>query len=486
MNMNQYNQVTVPLALMNAMATAMQTQPQLQSAGGGAPNMVNGLTMPQQQASFAPNFVLQAPHLLQTFPGPSSIQQPGGQPWVLPALQTISAPQPSGSQSTAAAAKQPTVDEIVAGVVAAMKATPRETAPNKSIAVGFTPDDERILVNALQKAKAEGLTLLQGFSKLDNVNNHTTAAWKDYFITHVERLGPKVYPQVYANTPTSISSKGVAGGSRYDLSTYASGGPSASSALPRHRITGGDASDSEQPTPDEDAAVGNSASHRSKRGAPAVEYHEETYIPHLPPGIKPKAPRRDPQHESLRFTKEDKIFFIHYLKYRLRRGPVPSKEQLCRELGEQAPHHNGDSWKRHWDNACRLPNEIYIQARKRVNNNPQEPRGAPRPQQGGSSLVESSEEKTSPETSRRKGTTRLLSLAMILCTSHLSLERRPRRQLRHKSDGVVDADAESLMRTSGAWRSTLWRSASAMDGRPSKRRSDGRNSPGAPRTRSAP
>ncbi len=81
--------------------------------------------------------------------------------------------------------------------------------------------------------------------------------------------------------------------------------------------------------------MGGSITSRSKRSAPVVEYHGETCIPYLPPGIKPKAPRRDPQPGHLRFTKEDKIFFIHYLKYRLRKGPVPSKEQLYRELAKQ-------------------------------------------------------------------------------------------------------------------------------------------------------
>lgn len=38
-------------------------------------------------------------------------------------------------------------------------------------------------------------------------------------------------------------------------------------------------------------------------------------------------------------------------------------------LPVQAPQHNADSWKRHWDKACELPNEIYIQARKRVQSN---------------------------------------------------------------------------------------------------------------------
>ena len=81
--------------------------------------------------------------------------------------------------------------------------------------------------------------------------------------------------------------------------------------------------------------VGTSASYRSKRGDPVDEYHDEIRIPFLPPGVKPKAPRRNPRDDNPKFTKEEKIFFIHYLKYRLRKGPAPSKEQLCSELAKQ-------------------------------------------------------------------------------------------------------------------------------------------------------
>lgn len=261
-NMNQFNQVTVPqLAFMNAIMAAMQTQPQAQlQSAGGVPNAINGPTMPQQPAAF-PNFLLQVPQL-QAIPGSSSVPQlpVGGQPWMLPALHIDNAPQPSGSQSAAGPSpKQPitAVDEIVAGVVAAMKSRMPQEVSENSLSK-FAPDDERVLVNALRKAKVEGLSPLQGISKLDQVsrltlsfrrerivlnplqvNNHTAAgqstipsrvsfdscpililniaAWKDYFIKYVERLGPKVYPQAYPNPAASASSKSAAGGSRYDL-----------------------------------------------------------------------------------------------------------------------------------------------------------------------------------------------------------------------------------------------------------------------------
>ncbi len=52
-------------------------------------------------------------------------------------------------------------------------------------------------------------------SKFDTSLISYFAAWKDYFLLHVERLGSKVYPQAYAKI--SASSTSSASGSRYDF-----------------------------------------------------------------------------------------------------------------------------------------------------------------------------------------------------------------------------------------------------------------------------
>lgn len=72
------------------------------------------------------------------------------------------------------------------------------------------------------------------------------------------------------------------------------------------------------------------------------------------------------------------------------------------------------------------------------------------------------------------------SSAMSLRPSCLPLGRGSRRSKRHRED-VVPADAKSLTKTSGRWRSTLWRNASAMDGKPSKHPTDGKSLPAVPR-----
>lgn len=152
MNMNPSN-----LAFLQAMMTSMpvQTQPPLQAVGGQ--------TMPQP-ATF-PTFFLQGPQL-PTVPSPLSLSPFGGQPWVVPALQTVTATPPSRFQSAGAASN-------TAAAAAAPKFSLQNAVRAKSIPVGSAPDDERILINALRKAQAEGLTPLQGFGKLDKVSLST-------------------------------------------------------------------------------------------------------------------------------------------------------------------------------------------------------------------------------------------------------------------------------------------------------------------------
>ncbi len=145
------------LAFLQAMMTSMHPQPPLQALAGP------GQLIPQQ-AGF-PTFFLQAPQM-QIVPPHLSLQhcQLGAQPWILPPLQTNTyAPQPSGFQSVEAPAN-------AAGVATATKPTPQDAVRDKSIPVGSAPDDERILVNALRKAQAEGQTPLQAFSTLDKVS----------------------------------------------------------------------------------------------------------------------------------------------------------------------------------------------------------------------------------------------------------------------------------------------------------------------------
>ncbi|RPD67258.1 hypothetical protein L226DRAFT_608471 [Lentinus tigrinus ALCF2SS1-7] len=104
---------------------------------------------------------------------------------------------------------------------------------------------------------------------------------------------------------------------------------------------------------------------RTKRRGRLLEFHDETYVP--PPAdplIKPLVPRRDSGADLNRFSDEEKIFFIHYLRWRLREGTVPSKLTLFNELAKELPHHDAQAWKKHWKDHPELPESIYIAALK--------------------------------------------------------------------------------------------------------------------------
>ncbi|KAI0750766.1 hypothetical protein C8Q80DRAFT_530093 [Daedaleopsis nitida] len=95
------------------------------------------------------------------------------------------------------------------------------------------------------------------------------------------------------------------------------------------------------------------------------EYHAHVYIPPLADYNKPRAPSRDPQGDIDTFSDDEKIFFIHFLRWRLREGPVPPKLVLWWELGREAPHHDHLSWKKHWEDNPSMPDRIYSEARER-------------------------------------------------------------------------------------------------------------------------
>ena len=155
-NMNPSN-----LAFLQAMpmtSMPVHAQPPLQTVA--RPPTVPGHVLPQQTAF--PTFFFQAPQL-QTVPGPLSVPQIGGQPWALPTLQTLHPTQHSAFHSTAAA---PTMTHVAAPT----NSSTQDPVRDKLIPVGSALDDERILVNTLRKAQAEGLTPLQGFGALDKVS----------------------------------------------------------------------------------------------------------------------------------------------------------------------------------------------------------------------------------------------------------------------------------------------------------------------------
>ena len=80
----------------------------------------------------------------------------------------------------------------------------------------------------------------------------------------------------------------------------------------------------------------NAGVRRSRRGGPADEYHAEALIPPFDSSAKPRPPRRSSTEDASTFLDAEKVFFIHYLRWRVRQGPdFPKKAALYEELAVQ-------------------------------------------------------------------------------------------------------------------------------------------------------
>ena len=80
-----------------------------------------------------------------------------------------------------------------------------------------------------------------------------------------------------------------------------------------------------------------SSSDRSKRGHTADVFHEGTWIPLFDGSEKPVRPSRIGRPGS-KLIHEEKVFFVHWLRWRLRQGPIPSKDTFFMELEREVQH----------------------------------------------------------------------------------------------------------------------------------------------------
>ncbi|TFK92196.1 hypothetical protein K466DRAFT_595433 [Polyporus arcularius HHB13444] len=325
MNQNRYNQ-------SNARGSPMAFFP-------GQVGQGQGLPMPTQQPHAQP------PGMQFVWPGPGWPHMTmNGQQWPQLPMQGGTAtqmahfaPGPSG----------PSAAEIAVAVAAAMRQESSYTP------AGSDPEDERILITALKKGYAEGLTTRPILMKLHNVNNHTESSWRDFYLDHDKRLLSKIYGFAI---PSSLTTRRDGGRDVADLPSRHHPG-TGSQSQPSRSLS------SKRRDPD-NMADSSPLPQRSKRGGPVDEYHAGTYIPPFCGSKKPKAPRRIFGDERFKFRDEDKIFLIHYLRWRVQQGEVPGKLQVFEELAQQT-HHSADAWKRHWQQNAELPDRLLAQAKKR-------------------------------------------------------------------------------------------------------------------------
>ncbi|RPD81206.1 hypothetical protein L226DRAFT_131932 [Lentinus tigrinus ALCF2SS1-7] len=292
---------------------------------------------------------------------------------------------------------QTAADEIATAVAKALALQDsKRSAGSGSTPAGSDPRDEQTLIEALKKGYAQGLTTRQAIETLHNVNNHSQSSWKDFYLDHDKELYNKIHGLGLAITSSlnphrdSVSQATGPSHVRQQLPRakplYLSSSPGKMRSDVRFRGTSPDSAPSgarsrnasEQSkswtrslprSKDRDrgeAAKPSPMPQRSKRGDPVDEYHAETYIPPFSGSKKPKPPRRVSGDDGFKFTDDDKIFLIHYLRWRVLQANVPSKAEVFEELAKQT-HHSADAWRRHWQQNAELPDRILAQGKKRYN-----------------------------------------------------------------------------------------------------------------------
>ncbi|KAH9853562.1 hypothetical protein C2E23DRAFT_821864 [Lenzites betulinus] len=260
---------------------------------------------------------------------------------------------------------------------------PRTSSPP----VGSRLDDETRIIDALKACKANGTNPREALEQLDGVNDHSASAWKDYFLVHLDRLYAHVRPSS-ERKPSSSGSARLPNPSQRprppDLpranvqqspEQQRRPGSSASPNIPNiPRVpprpkspapalaqisvsTSAAADDKGTNTPSRSEKAPTPGS-RSRRGERIADFHVMTLIPHTDGRTKPTRPAG----RAGTFTDADRIFFIHFLRWRLAQDPLLAKDDLYEELAEEVPYHSADAWKRHWDNNPELPDRIFIEA----------------------------------------------------------------------------------------------------------------------------
>ncbi|KAI0774191.1 hypothetical protein C8Q74DRAFT_816465 [Fomes fomentarius] len=396
MNSNNLNQPMMPPLASNHMA-----YPQAHVPGDGSAQLP------------IPPTPLQIIAQMQHFPQQQQAVWQGWQPqmamggigmqqqWVQhPAQFQVRALQPQAAQANPS---PPSVAEIATAVTTALLPMLNKTSSSEP-----TLEDEQLLIDTMKKWKARGLDPCQALEKLHSVNGHDDTVWKDYFLRNLEKLYPKIYPLVAGSehhTGTSSSSQPRSPQrpsrelprhstnsqshrdpmKRKNASASAKGflsnpPPTATGSSDRRRVQAANvqACSPAHSTPNRGSSqrthpvsVSDSMSaNRSRRGEPVGEYHVDTLIPPSDPRKKPKAPTTSDQ---ARFSDEERIFFIHFLRWRLNNGRIPSKTTLYKELAKETrPHRSADAWRKHWDNNSELPDKILIEAEKKARQDEEE------------------------------------------------------------------------------------------------------------------
>ncbi|RDX55531.1 hypothetical protein OH76DRAFT_748131 [Lentinus brumalis] len=191
MNANQYSSTpaghptgSAGGGMFNAQPNPNATSNQFQS--NGAASQMVPLMLQMQPTGSISFFPLQAQ--TQAFQqSPQWLGMPSSQPSTISQSQPTQPPFVPGTPGFASPSHAMAAMNDLMTLAASMQQVPAE------VPVGSLADDEEILVKALRKANARGLNYEQALRRLHNVNHHSEAAWKNYFLANLERLYAKTH-----------------------------------------------------------------------------------------------------------------------------------------------------------------------------------------------------------------------------------------------------------------------------------------------------
>ncbi|KAI0650356.1 hypothetical protein C8Q79DRAFT_943258 [Trametes meyenii] len=374
-------------ALLAALAMVQpQLQAQMQASGG--PQWQGQYWQQQPQQSQQP----------QPQQGASGAQQAGMPQWP-PMLQGQTVAQPANSNEGANLfllnwqQQQQQLAQLQQAQFAAQQtqqppALPRQQADQTP--VGTLLDDETRLLGALKKCKASGLTPRQAIENLDGVNNHSAAAWKDYFLDNLHRLYALSNPRPDSTTEAPVASSNGASSShgagkgrarapelpkaRPRLPDLPRRGPSPRRASPERLSSSQNRSRPSKVAPPKAVKRQRTATEsrpvlptgtQRRRYSPVPIFHAGVRVPNSSPTTKPTPPPHGGGGGESKLTDEHKIYFIHYLRWRLNKSPTIARPVVYEEL-EKETHYSADVWRVHWDKYPETPDQVCIEAYNRA------------------------------------------------------------------------------------------------------------------------
>ncbi|KAF8640705.1 hypothetical protein AX17_000361 [Amanita inopinata Kibby_2008] len=232
--------------------------------------------------------------------------------------------------------------------------------------------DEPTLVQALLASRSKGENYKDALNGLHGKNGHAASLWKDYYLEHKDRLDSWIVLCIDAdikNKPTTKKPVLAKLTRKRELSYSPDAKSSSAPPAVKQKQKVKKERMSMTPSASQPLTTGRRSTINSLT-APAPVYGDrlppsnaEVRVP-PPPSRSPSPPRRIIPHKGRgnKYTPEDRDFFLKSIAWRLKGDPSLSRNDLCTQLAEKAPHHTAQSWASYWSNHHDIPDKILAAA----------------------------------------------------------------------------------------------------------------------------